>query len=522
MLLRHKWIAALFAVLMIVYGVSSALAVTPDDYDKDTPQNLVEDHLYAESAMMIDAETGDVLFSKNPNARMYPASTTKIMTLLLALESGISLDTPITIPQQAAQIPSDSSLVPVLPGDQMTFRDLLYGFMLSSGNDGANAVAVIVGGSLESFVERMNNRATELGCTDTHFVNAHGYHDDQHYTTAHDLALITQAAVKLDMFRTISATPTYTMNIQRKGELVQPKILNKTAMVNAESTYYYEDCIGIKTGTTSKAGYCFVGAAERDGVRLITVDLKCEADAQKWYDTARMFEYGFTLYTDYTLEQMFEFASDQIATVKISNAIQSDPQGGVLDLNIAQISDRDYSRMVQSGNQAAMERAIADFVSRSELVITDDLVAPVSEGEILGNFRYVAQSGEEITALLIASRSVDEQPKPVLLSDYIPFLKNFENPLFRILLIVLAALIILIAISIGLNRARQARRRQEIYEARRREYLRQQRERQRRAPQSRRHDYSKRPSSHGSRRNTAIPRKNRPPRSDDDDLFGNF
>ena len=257
-------------------------------------------------------------------------------------------------------------------------------------------------------------------------------------------------------------------------------------------------------------------------MRLITVDLKCEADAQKWYDTARMFEYGFTLYTDYTLEQMFEFASDQIATVKISNAIQSDPQGGVLDLNIAQISDRDYSRMVQSGNQAAMERAIADFVSRSELVITDDLVAPVSEGEILGNFRYVAQSGEEITALLIASRSVDEQPKPVLLSDYIPFLKNFENPLFRILLIVLAALIILIAISIGLNRARQARRRQEIYEARRREYLRQQRERQRRAPQSRRHDYSKRPSSHGSRRNTAIPRKNRPPRSDDDDLFGNF
>ena len=144
---------------------------------------------------------------------MYPASTTKVMTLLLALESGISMDTTIVIPQQANQVPADSSLVPVFPGDVMTFRDLLYGFMLTSGNDGANAVAVLVSGNVESFVDRMNKRAEELGCEGTHFANPHGYHDENHYSTALDLARITSEAVKLDAFRKIVSAPSYTMSI---------------------------------------------------------------------------------------------------------------------------------------------------------------------------------------------------------------------------------------------------------------------------------------------------------------------
>ena len=166
---RHlRWVAiVLAAAIALLCG--GALAESPTDYNRNVPQLLKEGHLYADSAILVDAVSGDVLFSKNARTRMYPASTTKVMTLLLALESGIAMDTTIVIPQAAAQIPADSSLIPVFPGDMMTFRDLLYGFMLTSGNDGANAIAVMVSGNVDAFVDKMNKRARELGCEDTHF-----------------------------------------------------------------------------------------------------------------------------------------------------------------------------------------------------------------------------------------------------------------------------------------------------------------------------------------------------------------
>lgn len=471
MLRLRRWIAGLIAALLIMSGF--AMADSPEDYNRKLPQVLREGHLYAESAILIDAENGDVLFSKNARVRMYPASTTKIMTLLLALESGISMDTPIVIPREAANVPADSSLVPVFPNDMMTYRDLLYGFMLSSGNDGANAIAVIVAGSLEAFIQRMNDRAAELGCEGTHFANAHGYHDPNHYSTAQDLALITKAALNIDAFRQIVSTQSYTLSIRRGDQAVETKVFNTNTLLKKESDYYYRDCIGVKTGFHSAAGQCFVGAAERDGVRLITVDLNSVRGVDKWIDTIRMFNYGYTCYTAYTLEQMYTLASAQIATLKVSNAIESDPRGGQMELRIAQISNPNYTRMVETGNEAAMDEAIADFVSRCELSITSNMTAPVSEGEIMGNLRYVAQSGEVITAKLIADRDIAEQPPKTSIVDIIPFLKHFEDPLVRMLAIVLALLLAALMIARGVRRSRDERRRKRIYEARRREYMRQ-------------------------------------------------
>ena len=178
MLRRLRGLALLLAALLALICALPAMAEeTPADYNRNVPQLLHEGHLYAPAAVLVDATNGDILFAKNARQRMYPASTTKVMTLLLALESGIAMDTTIVIPKQASEIPADSSLIPVFPGDVMTFRDLLYGFMLTSGNDGANAVAVLVSGNVEGFVQRMNARAAELGCEDTHFANPHGYHD---------------------------------------------------------------------------------------------------------------------------------------------------------------------------------------------------------------------------------------------------------------------------------------------------------------------------------------------------------
>lgn len=484
--LTRRWISILLALALVVLFAVPALAVTPEDYDKNIPQVLEEGHLNAASAILMDGVSGRVLFTKNARARMYPASTTKIMTLLLAVESGIPLETPIIIPQQASKIPSDSTLIPVFPKDQMTFGDLLYGFMLASGNDGANAVAVLVGGSLDAFVERMNARATQLGCTDTHFVNAHGYHDPDHYTTAHDLALITQAALNLDICRQIVSCPRYTMTIRRDGEVITPTRANTNLLLSTDSGYYYKDCIGVKTGTHSMAGQCFVGAAERDGVRLISVALKCAQSNQKWVDTIRMFNFGFTRYQEYSLDQMFVAATDQIGTVKISNAIKSDPEGGTLQLKIARVSDPDYKRMVAVDVETALDDAVKDFVTRSMLTITHSMVAPVTEGEKIGEFRYVDQSGEEITAWLVAGRSIEEQPPRASLTDFFPFIEKLDDPLILALIAVLVALFILLIIAGIVSRANQQRYRAKIYKSHRRDMLRQERERARKRREARR------------------------------------
>ena len=486
MLRRLRWAAALLAAAIALLCATPALAESPSDYNRNVPQLLREGHLYSDSAILVDAENGDVLFSKDARARMYPASTTKVMTLLLGLESGIAMDTTIVIPQQAAQIPADSSLVPVFPGDMMTYRDLLYGFMLTSGNDGANAIAVLVSGNVDAFVEKMNKRAKELGCEDTHFANPHGYHDPEHYSTALDLARIASEAIKLDAFRRITSTPSYTMHIRRSNSDIETRVTNSNALLKTDNTYYYADCIGVKTGYHSMAGQCFVGAAERDGVRLVTVALHSAGSSEKWIDTIRLFNFGFTRYTGYTMEEMFNFAGDQIATLRVSNAIDSDPYDGLLNLKIAQISDPDYTRMVENDNEDAMQQAIQDFVSRCELTVTSDMVAPVSAGEIIGRLRYLDQSGKEITALLVADRTIAEQPPRASLTDIFPVLTYFENPLVVMLAAVLILLIVLLLIAGAVRGVRKDRRRRKIYEARRLEYMRRMSAQRRRDARNRR------------------------------------
>ena len=492
MLRRLRWLALALAAALALLGALPALAESPSDYNRNVPQLLREGHLYAEAAVLVDALNGDVLFAKNATKRMYPASTTKVMTLMLALESGIDMDTVIVIPKQAADIPPDSSLIPVFPGDVLTFRDLLYSFMLTSGNDGANAIAVVVSGSVEAFVDRMNERAAELGCSDTHFANPHGYHNENHWSTALDLATITSEALQIDAFRRIVSTTSYTLNINRNGNQVTNRITTSNALLKKDNIYYYADCFGVKTGYHSRAGQCFIGAAERDGVRLVTVDLHGEGSQEKWIDTIRLFNYGFTCYTGYSMEQMFAFASPKIATLRVSNAIETDPEGGQLGLKIAQISDPDYKRMVENDNEQAMNEAIDDFVSRCEMTVTHEMAAPISEGEIIGRLRYIDQSGEEITALLVADRSIAEQPPKTEITDIIPVLAYFENPLVVMLAVVLILLIIALLIAAAVRGARKDRRRKKIYEARRLEYMRRKSAQKRRAARSRRRRRSRR------------------------------
>lgn len=380
------------------------------EYDMNQPQNLEASHLYAESALLVDQDSGEVLFSKNSRVRMYPASTTKIMTLLLALECGIGLEDEVTIPAEAGDVPEGSSVVPVKPGDVMSFADLLYGFMLSSGNDGANAVAVLVDGSIGAFVDHMNRRAAQIGCEGTHYVNAHGYQDAEHYTTAQDLALISLEAMKNPDFRDIVAAPKRTMNIQRGGKTVQQEIISRNTLLQSGEKYYYPDCTGIKTGHHNKAGWCFVGSAERDGKRVICVVLKCEQEMAKWYDAARLFEYGFTRYSPVTLGSLLNQCRDRFAEVGVEDAGDDDPQGGRLALELSDITGGEQALQLVSGSELALSAALDRVAGAVRLDLPQSVKAPVSQGDAIGSLTLALEGFGPVTAKLTAARSVEARP----------------------------------------------------------------------------------------------------------------
>ncbi|MGX8705228.1 MAG: hypothetical protein ACSW8J_01490, partial [bacterium] len=221
----------------------------------------------------------------------------------------------------------------------------------------------------------------------------------------------------------------------------------------------------------SMAGNCFVGASERDGVRLVSVALKCPENEQKWTDTIRMLNYGYTRYSALTMEQLFAAAGNRIGTLQISNAARSDPEHGMLSLRIARISNPDYSRMIAIDVEGSMESAVADFISRTTMTITHSLTAPVSEGEIMGSLRYVGQSGEIINALLIASRTIKEQPPRMSIEDMFPFLARLNDPLVCALLIVLALLILMLLIASAVRAANRQKERDRVYQLHRRREL---------------------------------------------------
>ncbi len=400
-----------FSVLLVLTLVCISAAQGLAEYDKNNPQNLSVEHLFAQSVLLVDEDSGEVLFSRNSRVRMYPASTTKIMTLMLALESDIPLDSRVTIPAQAADVPEGSSVIPVKPGDVMTFSDLLYGFMLSSGNDGANAIAVLVDGSIKAFVAHMNVRAAELGCDGTHFVNAHGYHDSEHYTTARDLATMAREAMRNETFRKIVAAPRWTMSIQRNGSTVETEIVSRNSLLQSGEKYYYPDCTGIKTGHHSKAGWCFVGSAEREGMRLICVVLNCEQEMSKWYDAARLFEYGFTRYTRVTASRLLERVVEQrCARVEIDKSDPSDIRGGSLELNLTMEEGGDAALPVVADSETALDAATERLADGIHIEWDRPLVAPIDEGDALGTITCEV-NGIPVKARLTASRSVARKPE---------------------------------------------------------------------------------------------------------------
>ena len=325
----------------------------------------------AEAAILIDAESGNILYSKNADRVMPMASTTKIMTALVALEA-MNTDVTVEIPAEAVGI--EGSSIYLCEGEKLTFEDLLYAMMLESANDAAAAIAIATAGDIDGFAKMMNVKATELGLENTHFTNPHGLDDPEHYTTAHELAIIAAEAMKNETFRKIVSTRKRTIPLN-DGEGARV-LTNHNKMLAS-----YDGAIGIKTGYTKKSGRCLVSAAERDGVRLIAVTLNAPND---WQDHHTMLDMGFDCYESVTLCDDGEFRH-------LQHVISGDRDCCVLT-NTEEVS-------------VTLPRGYGEIETRIELFRFS--YAPIIKGDVMGYLVYLLD-GEEIARVQIcATHSVE-------------------------------------------------------------------------------------------------------------------
>jgi D-alanyl-D-alanine carboxypeptidase (penicillin-binding protein 5/6) len=275
-----RWTAALVALCLLSVPADRAGSKEMELPPAVKPVGEGAPNIVAQSAAVIDSYTGEFLFVKNENALEYPASSTKILTALLVIEAG-DLDKPVTVELPDTKV--EPSNLELKPGEQYARRQLVYGLMLKSANDVAMALARDNAGSVEAFAEKMNQRAEELGATNSHFANPHGLHEPDHYTTAHDLALIARAAMEQPFFRQVVSTIYYTWK-SPKGTVYQLRNHNRLLR-------HFVGCNGLKTGYTRAAQQVLVSSALRDGHEVISVVLHTDKPGI-WEDSKALLTYG--------------------------------------------------------------------------------------------------------------------------------------------------------------------------------------------------------------------------------------
>lgn len=391
--------------LMIAAFVLSAVPSVPiarasQEYDPGQPANLSSDQIRAQSAIVIETETGEAIFEKNADDMRFPASTSKIMTVLLGILMG-NPDDLVTVSQNAVNIPEDASRIPLVAGEQILLSDLLRMTMVASGNDGAIAIAEHISGTESAFVGLMNDAAMRFGCTGTRFNNAHGYHDENHYSTARDLARIAKVAMENETFRQIAALTAYTLPGSEWSQ-ARRKTAQNAVFTNAENQYFYPDMLGIKTGYHQEAGYCFVGVAEKNGVELISVVLKDDAPG-RWRDTIRLLEFGFALYVTTSVEAIYR---ENPKTVEISSFALDDENLGRLELAIRKLDPMADDQLVGFADKP--ENWTRVYNMRTTINFSRKLDAPIEAGEIIGTMIYTPE-GENALPVeyeLVATRSI--------------------------------------------------------------------------------------------------------------------
>ena len=370
----------------------------------------LDSSITSEAALILEPSTGKIIYEKNGYQKRYPASTTKIMTAILAIEHCNLNETATASEFAISSIPSGYSTANIQIGETLSVKDLLYTLMLQSANESAVILAEHISGSQEVFADLMNKKAKEIGCQNSNFVNPNGIHNESHYSTAYDLALIAKYAMQNSTFREIVKTTSYTLPSTSAYPANTRTFTNTNNLIiydnrNRPDNYYYEFATGIKTGYTSAAKNCLVAAAEKNGMEYITVVLGAPITygnngsvSHRYVDTISMFNYAFDNYSFRKLKS----ENSSIKTIEIENATKDAKN---LDLLIA--SDITIFASIDNKN--------TDI--EPEIVLNENLQAPISKGSIVGTISYEVE-GLRYTTDLIAGNDVEEA-KPNYIAIYI-------------------------------------------------------------------------------------------------------
>ncbi|MBR4941633.1 MAG: D-alanyl-D-alanine carboxypeptidase [Clostridia bacterium] len=347
------------------------------------------------SAILVDVNTGQVIYEQDADSKQYPASITKVMTALLVREHA-DPDAIVTVTKSALEgLDAAGSSVSLVAGEQMSVNELLHCMLISSGNDAANVLAEYVGGTVADFVDMMNRKADELGCSSTHFMNPHGLHHDNHYTTARDIYIITREFIADPVLIQIANTVSYVVPATNKSS---ERILTTTNyLISGVSTskYIYTYARGIKTGTTTPAGYCLVSSAEKNGLYLVSVILGCgkdetTGDTMSFVETKRMFEYGFANFSYKTLVNK----NQPVVEVAVEMSQEAE--------NVVAVTQESVSALLDNGFDSSK-------VVLTPWLYSDSLTAPVLKGQILGevdiSYNGVSYGRVKLTALTGIERS---------------------------------------------------------------------------------------------------------------------
>ena len=432
-----------------------------EKYDESHPEELSPDQLYALSAILMVEDTGEVIFEKNPDEIRYPASTTKILTVLLGILMVDDLYGYVTVSDSAIAVPEDSSTMHLKAGEEIRFIDVLYGTMLLSGNDGANVIAETVSGSVPEFVNLMNSTASLYGCTSTHFANPHGYHQDDHYSTARDLAIIARQAMQNEQFREIASAVTWSIpktNMQRARTITTKTEYMLTGSEESPNKYYYPYAVGIKTGSHSRSGYCFAGAAEKDGVRLISIVMFTGKRA-RWADNIKLMNYGFSQFVSVTPLDLYNMNP---ITIETNNYSTSDTNRGKILLS-CQLQDPFSSNPRITTTSSEAKRMASNLTNLMMIQYTRDFSAPIAAGEEVGTMTYFPQYGDPVVYSLTASRSVARRENaPKTLEEIINETQADPNPFppfsFELLMVFLGPVLVIAALVTGILILRKRRR----------------------------------------------------------------
>lgn len=353
--------------------------------------------LASEGAILIDSATGKILYGKNENKQLYPASTTKILTAILAIENCKPAEKLTASYEAVMSIPSGYSNAAIQVGETLEFQDLLDMFLIHSANEIGNIFAEHISGSIENFAKLMNQKATELGCKNTHFTNPSGIHDEKHYSTAYDMALIAQYCMKNETFRNTVSKQSCTVEATDKYE--ERYFKNTNDLLNPSSKYYYEYAIGTKTGYTSQAKRCLIACSLKDNIELITVVLGAQSSTPdyRYLDTINLFEYGFS---NYTIKQIAT-KSTVIEEILVGNATK-DTQ------NLSLLLKDDIIGLVPTNLNLTN--------LKPNIQLNNLIAAPIEEGAVLGKITYNID-GTIYTSDLIANHRVEEFNPITLLSQ---------------------------------------------------------------------------------------------------------